>query len=88
MNNQHRVAFIIGILSLIILDVCFIKSIFNEKYIFETSFSLYKFFKIDYWYHIGLLGVFITFILLFNGNKGYEDLNKKIDKILDGKILL
>lgn len=79
MNKQQKIAFLIGILSLVLLDICFVRSWQGQGYIF--MFALSKWFRCDYWYHLGLIGVFITFILLMNGNKGYENINKSLEEI-------
>ena len=82
MNRQQKTAFFIGILGIIILDVCWVRSRLEYDYIFHSGFTLYKYFQVDYFYHIGLLMIFLTFVLLINGNKGYKYLEEKIDEVL------
>jgi len=81
MERQHKIAFFIGIIAIMILDVCYVRTSLNQLFIFDYTFKFYKWFNCDYWYHIGLLLVFLSFILLMNGNKGYEKICKRLEAI-------
>lgn len=78
MQRQYKIAFFIGIISIMVLDVCWITARNDlSVYIFTHDFIFYKLFHIDYWYHFALVGIFLTFILLLNG-KGEK--NVRIEK--------
>jgi low affinity Fe/Cu permease len=83
MNRQQKIAFFIGILALIVLDASYIRTSLEQDYIFSNVFPLYKLFNCDVWYHIGLLMVFIMAVLLVNGKKGYNEMNEKLDYLIE-----
>jgi len=69
MNKQHKIAFIIAIISMVLLDACFIMARIGYITLFDSSFKFYQLSNIDVWYHVGLILIFVCYILLLNGDK-------------------